>query len=82
MSNFQFDQGAIDKFAKDAVKGEANRIQKLMDDLLRSYTGRPVSEVKVALAREWSKGGGNISDPELTEYATHISEGRHIEIRT
>jgi len=82
MSDFKFDQRAIDKLAKELVKDEAKKLQKMMDDLLRRYKGRPVAEVKSALTREWKKDGGKITDPELTEYATHISEGTRIKIET
>jgi TRAP-type C4-dicarboxylate transport system substrate-binding protein len=82
MSDFKFDQRAIDKLAKEAVKNEAKRLQKMMDDLLRRYQGRPVSEVKSALAREWKKDGGKVTDPELTEWATEISEGRRITVKS
>jgi len=82
MGNFKFDQRAIDEFAKEAVKNEAKRLQKMMDDLVRRYQGRPVAEVKSALAREWKKDGGSITEPELTEWATHISEGTHIKIQS
>lgn len=82
MSDFKFDEKAFDKLAKELVKDEAKKLQKMMDDLARRYKGRPVAEVKSALAREWKKDGGKITDPELTEYATHISEGTHIKIKT
>ena len=48
----------------------------------RAYKGRPVSEIKPALQREWKKIGGSITDPELTQYASSISEGVRIQIGT
>lgn len=83
MSNFSFDQRAIDKLAKELVNDEVKRLQKMMDDLHRRYQGRSVAEVKTALVREWTKrDGGKVSDPELTEWATEISEGRRITIKS
>ena len=82
MSDFKFDQRAIDKLAKDVVKEEAKKLQKMMDGFLGRYKGRPVAEVKSAMAREWEKDGGKIGEPELTEWATHISEGTRIQIKT
>jgi hypothetical protein len=38
--------------------------------------------VKAALVREWRKGGGSISDQEATDWATLISSGTRIEVRT
>jgi inorganic triphosphatase YgiF len=83
MSDFKFDQRAIDQLAKELVKDEAKKLQKMMDDLLRRHKGHPVAEVKSALVREWEKrDGGKVTDPELTEWATHISEGTRIKIET
>lgn len=82
MSDFKFDKRAFDKLAKDMVKDEAKRLQKMMDDLVRRYQGHPVAEVKSALARQWKKDGGKITEPELTEWATLISEGTHIKIKS
>ncbi|WP_206662250.1 hypothetical protein [Propioniciclava sinopodophylli] len=53
----------------------------MFDSLPRRYTGRPVSEIKPVLRREWSRVCGSISDPELTEYANRISEGIRIQMR-
>ncbi|EKA60998.1 hypothetical protein B277_09652 [Janibacter hoylei PVAS-1] len=33
------------------------------------------------LRRKWSRVGGSISDPELTDYATLISEGTRIQMK-
>jgi hypothetical protein len=80
--DFNFDERAVDQIAKDAVQAEAKEIQKMLDRLLRQYTGSPVPEVKAALVREWRKGGGNISDPELSDWATLISNGTRIHVQT
>ena len=82
MSDFKFDKRAIDKLAKEVVKEEGKKIQRTLDDLLRRYKGHPVAEVKSALAREWKKDGNNIGEPELTEWATHISEGTRMQSKT
>jgi len=54
--------------------------QRMFDRLAGQYKGRPVAEIKAALQREWASMGGSISDPELTDYAEHISEGVKIRI--
>lgn len=82
MSDFKFDKRAIDKMARELVQDEAKDIQKTLDGLLRRYEGRPVPEVKQALKREWTRRGGSISDAEAQDWATHISQGTRIEIRT
>lgn len=71
----------LEKAVRPALKGIASDYQKMFDSLLRRYKGRPVSEIKPVLRREWSRVGGSISDPKLTEYATHISEGTRIQMR-
>ena len=84
MANFKMSPGwekELEEAVKPALKDIASDYQKVFDSLLRRYKGRPVSEIKPVLRREWSRVGGSISDPELTEYATHISEGTHIQMR-
>ena len=71
----------IMKAAQSGLREVANDYQKMFDSLGRQYSGRPVEAIKPALRREWSKIGGSISDPELTDYATLISEGTHIEMK-
>ena len=84
MANFKMSPGwekELEKAVKPALKDIASDYQKMFDSLLRRYKGRPVSEIKPVLRREWARVGGSISDPELTEYATHISEGTRIQMR-
>lgn len=84
-SGFGFDisrelEREIKKAARGAVQDIAPDYQRLFDSLSRRYTGRPVSEIKPVLRREWARIGGSISDPELTDYAALISEGTRIEM--
>lgn len=72
---------ALEKAVQPALKDSASGYQKMFDTLLRRYKGRPVSEIKPVLRREWSRIGGSISDPELTDYATLVSEGTRIQMR-
>ena len=84
MGNFKMSRGwekELEKAVRPALKDIASDYQKMFDSLARRYKGRPVSEIKPVLRREWSRVGGSISDPELTEYATHISEGTRIQMR-
>ena len=69
------------KAAQGAIKDIASEYQRMFDSLGRRYSGRPVAEIKPVLMREWSRIGGTISDPELTDYATLISEGTHIKMQ-
>lgn len=84
MGNFKMSPGwekELERAIKPAIKNIASDYQKMFDSLSRRYKGRPVSEIKPALRREWSRIGGSISEPELTDYATRISEGTRIQMR-
>lgn len=72
---------ALEKAVQPALKDISSDYQKMFDTLLRRYKGRPVTEIKPVLRREWSRVGGSISDPELTDYATLLSEGTRIEMK-
>lgn len=80
-----FDRGGFERdlrrLAQDAVKEAADDTQKMFDSLLRRYRGRPVSEIKPVLRREWARRDGTMSERELTDYATLISEGTRIQMR-
>mgnify|MGYP006972344662 FL=1 len=84
MGNFKMTPGwekELEKAIRPVTKDIASDYQKMFDSLSRRYNGRPVSEIKPVLKREWSRVGGSISDPELTDYATLISEGTRIQMR-
>ena len=84
MGNFKMSPGwekELEKAVRPALKDIASDYQKMFDSLLRRYKGRPVSEIKPVLKREWARIGGSISDPELTDYASLISEGTRIQMR-
>jgi hypothetical protein len=67
------------KAAESGVRDLAKQYDRMFDSLRRRYTGHPVSEIKPVLQREWRRvNGGSISDPELTNYASLISEGTSI----
>ena len=67
------------KAAESGVRDRAKQYDRMFDSLRRRYTGRPVSEIKPVLQHEWRRvNGGSISDPELTNYASLISEGTSI----
>lgn len=73
----RFNERALDKILQDAVTDLASEYQEMFDNFAR-YQGRPVSEIKPVLQREFARLGGKISEAQLTDYATHISEGRTI----
>lgn len=73
----------LQQAAQPAVQGVADQLQQLLDRLGRQYEGQQVEAIKPVLQAEWSRvNGGSIRDPELSEWAQHISDGRRIEMRT
>jgi hypothetical protein len=68
----------MDEIGKQAVEASIRNMQPVLDDLHRELAGQSVDVVKPRLASEWAKAGGKITDPDLTQWATAISEGRHI----
>jgi hypothetical protein len=72
---------SLEQAVSGAMQDKTREMQAQMDRFARQYKGRPVSVIKPALKREWERDGGKITDPELTEWATHISEGRPIKFR-
>ncbi len=72
----------LNKAVQGALGDVAKEYQRMFDSLGRRYRGRPVSTIKPVLQREWKRvNGGSITDPELTEYATHISNGTQIKMK-
>ena len=51
-----------------------------VDEICRDFSGRPVEEIRPALAARWaaSNDGASITEPDLTSIATIISEGRRV----
>ena len=72
----------LKKAVADGLRDVAQDYQRMFDSLGRRYRGRPVSTIKPALQREWRRvDGGRLSERDLTEYATAISEGTKIKMR-
>lgn len=84
MFKFDFDEKAlmreIAKQAQPAVNEIAARMTRELEALRVEFEGRPAGDIKPGIKRVFSKDGGNISDPELSEYAQLISEGAKIRI--
>jgi hypothetical protein len=81
-SNINF-AGDFEKQLRGAVQSGLEEVARDMtqelDGLRRRYEGRPVDEIKPAVARFFRDNGGSVTDPELTEYAQAISDGTRIE---
>jgi hypothetical protein len=80
---FDADPGWECQVGRMAVDGVLRRIQPVLDEIHEQYAGCPVDEIKPVLAREWTActRGGSIAEPDLTRYASVISQGRRIVLR-
>lgn len=81
MARFELNQAGIDALIKDVMTQQGDLLQRKLDDLARQYQGRPISVVKAAVQRAFEEDGGQITDPELTQYAEVIAAGRKIEVQ-
>jgi hypothetical protein len=86
--NFNFDERAfkrqVEKAANDAVAEQAKKAQRMFDSLARTHSGKPLAEVKRAVRQGWRGlgDGWDITDPDLTEYATVIAEGGAVKVQS
>lgn len=85
MSGFQMNpnlENELLRMIAPAVNDVADALQAALDKVSTEFSGRPVGEVKVALATAWADAtpGGNISDPELTVAATAVSRGQRLRL--
>lgn len=55
-------------------------IATAVDEIVRDYAGKPVQEVRAALAARWAAAndGASITEPDLTNVATLISQGKRV----
>lgn len=82
MGKFELDRQAISKVVNQDLSERTAEMQRLFDRLRSTQQGKPLSQVKQALKREWERlgPGATISDPELSRYAKEIAEGRQIRV--
>lgn len=82
--NFEIKMNAkgLKDVEKQITRDLKKEMQAFFDKFARSHKGQPVEQVKRALAQAWKRElGGSITDPELTDYANVISEGRKITVK-
>ena len=72
--------GAEKAIADLAVKAMSDRFQPILDAIHAEYAGQPVDIIKPVLAERWASGntGASITDPELTNVAQAISDGKRV----
>ncbi len=78
---FEFNERAIKKAVHDGVAGMTKEYERMFERLSRQYKGKPDSLIKPVLRLEWRKiAGGDITDPELSQYAEAICNGTRIKL--
>jgi len=78
-SNFGRDfERAMKQTVEKASHERAAEMQRTFDRLARDLEGQPIDVAKARLQREWSRDGGTLTDPALTEYATALVAGTRI----
>lgn len=57
-----------------------SNVADAVDAISREYAGRPVDEIRPALAARWAAAneGASITEPDLTNVATFISQGKRV----
>ena len=77
---FNMNPGWEDAISDMAVKAMRERFQPILDSVFDEYAGHPVDEIKPVLAQRWAAGNDNasITDPELTNVAQAISDGKRV----
>lgn len=64
--------------AQSAVNDMAAVYTRDLKGLTARYAGRPIEEIKPALRRVFQQYDGDLTDPELSEYAAQIHAGGEI----
>lgn len=77
-NNFSFDKRAMEKLVNDGMKELGAKIQRELDAVHRTHAGKPVGEVKPALARALKRADVTPEGDELQEWAQTISDGTRI----
>lgn len=82
MADFRMNPAAVDALKQMALNKIVERFQTILDSVHAEFAGQPVAVIKPVLAERWAAGneGASAGEPQLTVWATEISEGRNIVI--
>lgn len=78
---FTFNEDAFKQVAQDAVRDMAGQQNRDLEALRKQYTGRPIDEIKPALQSLFAGYDGNITEPDLSDWAQLIHDGTRIEMQ-
>lgn len=73
-----FDERALERVVAQKIEELAAEYENAVRSMALELKGHPVEEIKPLVCARWRDLGGEISDPELTQVATAISEGTTI----
>jgi hypothetical protein len=73
--NFERD---INQLVRGTLHDVAAEQERMLATLRARYRGQPLEMIKPVLSREWSRLGGSITEPELSDYAQMIHDGVNI----
>lgn len=77
---FTMNPNVEEEIAAMAARAVHLQFQPILDGLLADFGGQPVGAIKPHVAERWAEGndGARITDPELTNIAKAISDGRRV----
>jgi hypothetical protein len=70
----------IEGSSADEMQKMVDQFQRVYDELVKQYGGEPAEAIKPILHERWSEveGGGDLTDPDLTELAEAIARREEI----
>lgn len=85
-ADFKFDQKAFERQVKKDIEPQmrsiARNMEQVLADLTSSHQGESVEKIRPLLQVAFTEKGLKApTEPELTTYAKHISEGIKVEVR-
>lgn len=76
----EFNEEGMRRIAEEAVNNVAVQQNQDLERLRQQYTGQPVEVIRPALQQMFTGYGGNITEPELSDWAQLIHDGTRIEM--
>ncbi|MEY2476784.1 MAG: hypothetical protein QOG87_2099 [Actinomycetota bacterium] len=84
MANFKLDKAGLNRAVNEGMrKSIIPAVQEALDEVYASHGGRPLDEVKPALAERWATIGDDwqLPEPQLTAWAEEIANGTRVVAR-
>jgi hypothetical protein len=77
----KLDEKALRQAIQPAVQDIVRTYDRDLERLRVRYAGKPTAEIKPAIQHLFRSNGGSISDPELTNFAELISQGKRVRMQ-